>query len=152
LRSFYRFLVRRGAVAATPIKNLALPKLEKRLPKFLTPQQMVELLQAPLKDLAARRAGGKENADDAPFLRDVAILETIYSCGLRVSELCGLRADDLNWNEGLVRVRGKGKKERLLPIGRPALEAIQACWARLPQVPTGAEPVFQAKPTRTNPF
>ncbi len=152
LRSFYGFLVRRGAVAATPIRNLALPKLEKRLPKFLTPQQMVDLLQAPLKDLEGQRASGKEDPDDAPFRRDVAILETVYSCGLRVSELCGLRAEDLNWNEELVRVRGKGKKERLLPIGRPALNAIRAYWVRLPQAPAGTEPVFQAKPARTKPM
>lgn len=152
LRSFYRFLIRRGVLAATPIKNLAMPKLEKRLPKFLTPLQMVDLLQAPLKDLEVQRAGGKADVDDAPCLRDVALLETIYSCGLRVSELCGLRAEDINWNEELVRVRGKGKKERLLPIGRPALNAIQACWNRLPQPPAGTEAVFQANPSHIKPM
>ena len=59
----------------------------------------------------------------------MAVLETIYSCGLRVSELCGLRAEDIDWSEQLVRVRGKGKKERLVPIGQPALQTIQSLLA-----------------------
>ncbi len=124
LRSFYRFLVRRGVVETIPIKNIALPKLEQRLPRFLTAAQMVDLLNAPLAELAALRKAAEEPVAASPFLRDVAILETIYSCGLRVSELCGLRVDDLVESEQLVRVRGKGKKERLVPIGRPALAAI----------------------------
>jgi site-specific recombinase XerD len=145
LRSFYKFLIRRGVVATSPIKNLALPKPEKRLPKFLTPQQMLDLLNAPLKELAARRQRSGADIDPTPFLRDVAILETIYSCGLRISELCGLQAEDVNWNEQLVRVRGKGKKERLVPVGGPALAAIQNYWDRLNR-PSGVEtPVFLAK-------
>jgi site-specific recombinase XerD len=75
----------------------------------------------------------------------VAILETIYSCGLRVSELCGLNAEDVDWPGQLVRVRGKGKKERLVPIGQPALEAIERYWRLLPRPPTGAAPVFQSE-------
>jgi integrase/recombinase XerC len=74
--------------------------------------------------------------------RDVAILETIYSCGLRISELCGLRMEDINWGEQLVRVRGKGRKERVLPIGGHALKAIDTYWQRLPHPPSPAEPVF----------
>ena len=133
LRTFYRFLVRQGAVAASPIRNLALPKLGKRLPKFLTPQQMADLLAAPLKLLPApdaEQAGAAEAR--MACRRDVAILETIYSCGLRISELCGLAVEDIDWNERLVRVRGKGKKERLVPIGEPALDAIQNYWALCP--------------------
>jgi len=75
-------------------------------------------------------------------LRDVAVLETIYSCGLRVSELCGLRVDDIDWSEQIVRVRGKGKKERLVPVGRPALMAIQDYWNTFKQPPGGASPIF----------
>ena len=90
LRSFYKFLIRRGAASSSPIKNLALPKLEKRLPKFLTAQQMLDLLVAPLKELQMLREKAAAGFDEAPLLRDVAILETIYSCGLRISELCGL--------------------------------------------------------------
>ena len=145
LRSFYKFLIRRGVVGASPIKNLALPKLEKRLPKFLTPQQMLDLLNAPLKELAARKQSPRAAIEATPFLRDVAILETIYSCGLRISELCGLHAEDINWNEQIVRVRGKGKKERLLPVGAPALAAIQNYWNQLNPPPGVDTPVFLAK-------
>ena len=126
LRTFYKFLIRDGVVAHSPIKSLALPKTAKRLPKFLTPEQMMELLAAPLKVLQSPRSksAGRPVSEGACW-RDVAILETIYSCGLRISELCGLVADDIDWNEQLVRVRGKGRKERLVPIGAPALAAIQ---------------------------
>jgi site-specific recombinase XerD len=151
LRTFYRFLVRQGAVAGSPIKNLALPKLGKRLPKFLTPQQMADLLSAPLKLLPAADAQASARPGAAlQCRRDAAILETIYSCGLRISELCGLVAQDIDWNERLVRVRGKGKKERLIPIGEPALAAIRNYWSLLPQTPAGESPVFLAgarKPT-----
>ncbi|MDB6122057.1 MAG: integrase family protein [Pedosphaera sp.] len=69
-------------------------------------------------------------------------METIYSCGLRISELCGLVLADIDWNEQQVRVRGKGKKERLVPIGEPALAAIRDYWSTLPQAPVGNAPVF----------
>ena len=144
LRTFYKFLIRHGLAAASPIKNLSLPKPEKRLPKFLTVQQMNDLLAAPEKLLTSQQ--GKKGAgrplSQAAALRDVAVLETIYSCGLRISELCGLRADDIDMSQQIVRVRGKGKKERLVPIGKPALEAIGQYWLILKQPPAGASPVF----------
>jgi site-specific recombinase XerD len=152
LRTFYRFLIRQGAVATSPIKNLALPKLGKRLPKFLTPQQMIDLLAAPLKLLPPQ--GRKDSARSAAVFacrRDVAVLETIYSCGLRISELCGLVAQDIEWNERLVRVRGKGKKERLVPIGETALAAIKNYWSLLPQAPAGESPVFLAGAKKRTP-
>ena len=152
LRSFYKFLIRRGVVETSPIKNLALPKLEKRLPKFLTPRQMLDLLNAPLKELAARKQRSCAEIEATPFLRDVAILETIYSCGLRVSELCGLQAEDINWTEQIVRVRGKGKKERLLPVGAPALAAIQNYWNHLKPPPGIDTPVFLAKAGKLKPM
>jgi site-specific recombinase XerD len=148
LRTFYKFLVRRGAVASTPIRNIQLPKLEKRLPLFLTVQQMEALLVAPFKDAAAsgnpKTSSTRSGRPVEPGVpeRDVAILETIYSCGLRISELCGLRVEDIQWGEQLVRVRGKGRKERLVPIGEPALAAIGRYWRTLPQSPAGNEPVF----------
>ncbi|MCS7338560.1 MAG: tyrosine recombinase XerC [Verrucomicrobiae bacterium] len=143
LRTFFRYLMRHGVVAGSPLKNLALPKPGKRLPKFLTLRQVQDLLHAPFKLLAARK-GGKRGRPIAPVLclRDVAILETLYSCGLRVSELCGLRAADIDWSEKLVRVRGKGMKERLVPIGEPALAAIRNYWQMLPRPPEGEAPVF----------
>ncbi len=161
LRSFYKFLIRRGHVETTPIKNIAMPKLEKRLPQFLTAEQMVKLLEAPLNDLqtqtiAKAQAEGKNTRakiiDVAPFLRDVAILETIYSCGLRISELCGLKCEDLDWNEKSIRVRGKGKKERLLPIGEPALLAIENYWDGLHHSRAQDASVFLAEKNSAQPM
>jgi integrase/recombinase XerC len=147
LRTFYKFLMRQGVLETLPIKNLALPKRERRLPKYLTRQQMIDLLDAPVKLLASReqRKGPGRPISTAVCLRDVAVLETIYSCGLRISELCGLRAEDIDWSERLVRVRGKGKKERLVPIGEPAWKAIQNYWGVLKQPPAGPLPVFFAE-------
>jgi integrase/recombinase XerC len=153
LRTFYKFLIRHGGAAESPIKNLSLPKLEKRLPKFLTKQQMEDLLVAPFKLLEIQ----KQNKAGRPVsqiaaLREVAVLETIYSCGLRVSELCGLRADDIDWREQILRVRGKGKKERLVPIGKPALLAIQDYWNTFKQPPGGASPIFFAETKKRAPL
>lgn len=144
LRSFYHHLIRAGVVATSPIKHLALPKLGKRLPKFLTAEQTVALLRAPLQELEARQAAAQRRLDPHAYHRDAAILETLYSCGLRISELCGLQAGDLNWYEQVVRVRGKGKKERLVPIGAPALEAIRHYWKQSGYTPAGNAPVFLA--------
>jgi site-specific recombinase XerD len=153
LRTFYRFLIRHGEVASSPIKNLALPKQGKRLPQFLTVQQMKDLLDAPLKalDVPKKKGPGRPIAASICY-RDVAVLETIYSCGLRVSELCGLRAEDMDWQEQVVRVRGKGRKERLVPIGGPALNAIKNYWSTLPQPSAGPAPVFFAQTKRPAPM
>ena len=144
LRTFYKFLIRNGVAVASPIKNLSLPKPEKRLPKFLTVQQMNDLLVAPLKLLETQkdRKGAGRPISTTAAMRDIAVLETIYSCGLRISELCGLRADDIDASQQIVRVRGKGKKERLVPIGKPALDAMERYWQLLKQPPVGASPVF----------
>jgi integrase/recombinase XerC len=154
LRTFYKFLIRHGAVAVSPVKNLALPKPARRLPRYLTREQMQDLLAAPAKLLERqkRRKGPGRPISTSVCLRDVAVLETIYSCGLRVSELCGLRAEDIDANEQLVRVRGKGKKERLVPIGGPALRAIQNYWRTLPQPPSGSASVFRAETRRRAPL
>ena len=152
LRSFYKFLIRRGTVEISPIKNIALPKLDKRLPRFLTVRQMLDLLNAPMQELAAMQKASEQRIDPAPFLRDVAILETIYSCGLRVSELCGLRAEDIHWSEPMVYIRGKGMKERQLPIGEQALAAIQRYWQVLVQPPAGITPVFLANAAKQRPM
>lgn len=153
LRTFYKFLIRHGGTETSPIKNLSLPKPEKRLPKFLTREQMEALLIAPLQPLTVPKSKGAGRPISASAChRDVAVLETIYSCGLRVSELCGLRADDLDWSERLVRVGGKGKKERLLPIGEPALRAIENYWATLKHRPAGQAPVFLAETQKPAPL
>jgi integrase/recombinase XerC len=154
LRTFYKFLIRHGAVETSPIKNLTLPKLERRLPKFLTLQQMKDLLAAPAKLLETpkRKTGAGRPISAAACMRDLAVLETIYSCGLRVSELCGLRAEDIDWSEQTVRVRGKGKKERLVPVGEPALQAVQNYWSTLKQPPAGLSPVFFAETKKRAPL
>src|ERR1039457_2319841 len=153
LRTFYKFLMRHGVVESLPIKNLSLPKLEKRLPKFLTKQQMEALLIAPMQPLAApkKKSAGRPISASICY-RDVAVLETIYSCGLRVSELCGLSADDIDWSEQIVRVRGKGKKERLVPIGEPALKAIDNYWNTRLEVPAGLNPVFCSNTKKSGPL
>lgn len=142
LRSLYKFHMRRGRITACPVKSVMLPKPEKRLPRFLTPQQMLDLLKAPMQEFARLQENAEHPPAEAPFRRDLAILETIYSCGLRISELCGLRVEDLDWSNQTVRVRGKGKKERIVPIGSPALEAIRAYWNCLAERPMGVMPVF----------
>ena len=114
---------------------------------------MGDLLKAPEKLLQMQ----KENKAGRPVsraaaLRDVAVLETIYSCGLRISELCGLRAEDIEWNEQIVRIRGKGRKERLVPIGGPAMRAIQTYWEAIGQTPAGASPVFFSETKKRAPL
>lgn len=152
LRSFYKFLVRRGLAESSPIKNIALPKLEKRLPRFLTAAQMLDLLKAPLQELERLKKASDQPVAETPYLRDLALLETIYSCGLRISELCGLLAEDIDWAGQLVRVRGKGKKERVIPIGKPALAAIQLYWNQLSVPPLGAVPVFLSDEEKLKPL
>jgi integrase/recombinase XerC len=112
LRSFYRFAQREGLADANPAKPLRNPRPDRKLPHFLSTDEIGRLLQAPADD-------------DPPGLRDRAILETMYSAGLRVSELVGINDSDLDLEQGLVRIRGKGRRERLSPLGSYALEAIQ---------------------------
>ena len=150
LRSFYKFLIRHAVVETTPIKNLSLPRLEKRLPRFLTLQQMLDLLAAPGKLVASQqeRKGPGRPISAEVCRRDVAVLEMIYSCGLRISELCGLRVADIDFSGQAVRVRGKGKKERLLPVGAPALTALQDYWAQLLEPPLASQPAFRTDTTK----
>lgn len=152
LRSFYKFLIRQGTVETSPIKNVALPKPPKRLPQFLTVKQMEALLHAPLEGCTGtgKKSAGRPISMVARY-RDVAILETIYSCGLRISELVGLQVEDIDWNEQMIRVRGKGRKERLLPIARTALLAIKHYWSLRPGGAPGKSPVFVSETRRGGP-
>jgi len=150
LRSLYRFLIREGVAGASPVKNLSLPKLEKRNPMFLTVKQFETLAAAPSNEMKA--ASNDPDFDPAIYFRDAAILEVTYSCGLRVSELCQLRAGDLDWPQQMARVRGKGKKERLVPIGQPALDAISAYWQSAAYAPASEMPVFWAYAKNIHPL
>jgi integrase/recombinase XerC len=117
-RTFYRFLVERKRLALDPVRQLQLPKAEKKLPLVLTQKQVDELLGAPLRV-------PKEKAAPAWMpLRDAAILELFYSSGLRLAELASLNVADLDIYTESVRILGKGRKERVCPVGLPALEAI----------------------------
>jgi integrase/recombinase XerC len=118
LRTFYGFLLGRKKLARDPVRELQLPKIDKKLPLVLTRHQIEELITAPLK-IEKNRA--------APVwmpLRDVAIMELFYSSGLRLSELAALDVSDVDLYTESVRVFGKGRKERVCPVGLPALEAI----------------------------
>ncbi len=123
LRSFFRWLVRQEKLKQNPVVGLTLPKKHRKLPKFLTIQQIEALLDAPLRRAGTARPTNA--ADDFSRWRDKAILETLYSAGLRIHELVGLNDDDVDLLGEVVRVRGKGKKERLAPLGLPAVEALQ---------------------------
>ncbi len=112
LRSFFRFLQRDQHIQNNPALLLMTPKLDKKLPNFLSEDEMVHFIESPSTD----KVIGK---------RDKAILETLYSTGIRVSELVGLNIDRVDLIGNVIKVLGKGKKERLVPIGDHALEAIQ---------------------------
>ena len=117
-RTFYRFLVERKGLARDPVRELELPKSQKKLPLVLTRQQVDELLAAPLK------VPKHQAAPTWMPLRDVAIMEVFYSSGLRLSELASLNVADVDLYTESVRVLGKGRKERVCPVGAPALEAV----------------------------
>lgn len=116
LRSFYKFLIRRGTVSASPLSTIRTPKQERRLPKCLDLEQVQKLLDAP-------------GEGDILSVRDKAMLEVLYSSGIRVSELVELKTDDIDLNEGVLRVMGKGRKDRLTPIGSQAINALKRYFA-----------------------
>ncbi len=155
LNSFYKFLMRRGLVESSPVKGVTLPKPAKRLPQFLTIEQMNALLDAPLLEFKAERddkRGTTKKVNQVPYLRDRAILETVYSCGLRIGEICRMLAGEIEQDELVVNVHGKGKKERQVPIGRAAVEAICLYWESLAKPPNTDEPVFFASEKKRNPI
>jgi len=112
LRSLFRFLFREGYIKKNPITAISTPKLDRKLPVFLDVAKIERLLQSP-------------SESDEAGVRDRALLETLYSTGIRVSELVGLDIDDVDIISGVVKVLGKGSKERVVPIGEPALNAIR---------------------------
>jgi integrase/recombinase XerC len=111
IRSFYRYLSREGILPANPLEKASSPKLDKRLPSFLTVEETVRLLEAP--DLST-----------PPGQRDRALLELLYAAGIRVSELVNLNLEQVNLDASEIRVWGKGSKERVVLIGEPAAQAL----------------------------
>ena len=111
LRTFFRFLVREGNITATPLSGVSGPKSGRSIPVFLTVDEVFSLLDSP------------DSRDPYPR-RDQAILELLYSTGVRVAELVSRNIEDLDFVTEMLRVTGKGNKQRLVPVGRPALEAI----------------------------
>jgi integrase/recombinase XerC len=118
LRTFYQFLGARKGLRGNPVREVHLPRIERKLPLVLTRQQVEELLSAPTREMKSR------SAPTWMPLRDVAIMELFYSSGLRLSELAALSVADVDPYTESVRVFGKGRKERVCPVGLPALEAI----------------------------
>lgn len=137
LRSLYTYLMRREGLAVNPLAEVTLPKSRHSLPVHLSLRQMEDLLSLPL-----RTPVDKKSPDWLPY-RDAAILELFYSCGIRLSELVGLNADALQPGEDCVRVLGKGRKERLVPVGDYAREAIQNYRLRAGLDPQG--PLFLSR-------
>ncbi len=135
LRTFFKYLNRQGVLTANPARLVSTPRREKRLPVVLTADDAQRLMEAPR---------GKKIGDPGVELRDQAVLETLYSTGIRASELIGMNHEDIDRHDRLIRIRGKGRKERVVPVGLKALDAIDA-YAR--SKPAGAEPAVFSGPT-----
>ena len=132
VRSLFRFACREGVLPANPAQGVRTPKFPKMLPRHLRPGEVEGLIEAP--------------AGDEPLVRrDRAILELLYAAGLRVSELVGLDWPDVDLSARVLRVMGKGSKERMVPFGRPAAEALRRwleVWEGVRDAMDGGEPVF----------
>jgi len=131
LRSFYKFLEREELVDVNPFGGLRAPKKQRKLPDILSVKEVERLIAAPAKSLAGTKPRGGVSAPLREYaaLRDSAILELLYSTGARVSEASGLTEKSVDLLAGVVTVKGKGKKERLCPLGRPACTALRGMLA-----------------------
>jgi len=136
IRAFYRFHRERQRVDRNPFSALSLPKLEKTLPRFLTESQIRDFLDGPAK---LRDAG---TIGDFEVWRDRAALELLYGAGLRISELVGARVEKLDLSRGLLRILGKGNKERVVPIGKVAIHCIRQHLHLRNQAANGAGPIL----------
>jgi len=121
LRSFFKYLIKEGIVSSNPAKNVSTPKVEKPLPSTLSVDEVFRLIDSPKETESKKRSEFSKKG----IQRDIAILELLYSSGLRVSELVGLNISQLDLDLGLVRVMGKGRKERIVPVGKKACEALK---------------------------
>ncbi len=124
LRSFYRYQMREGLVDQNPFGGLRPPKRGRELPDVLSVAEVQRLIEAPARQAATPE--GRDPADRYAVARDTALLETLYSTGGRISEIAGLREQDVDLIAGMIKVRGKGRKERFCPLGAPAVRALRA--------------------------
>ncbi len=122
VRSFYKCLLRKGYMTGNPLADIPTPKVEKKVPHFLSTEEVEKLLNAP-------------HGNSFQSVRDRAILETLYSTGLRVSELTALNVADIDFNSEILKARGKGDRERIVPLGSFALQAIKRYLEVRSQVP-----------------
>ena len=135
LRAFYKYIMRTGRINSNPAEMIQTLKTEKHMPAFLSVDEILELLKV-------------QNDNSVLGLRNRAMLEIFYSSGLRLSELAGLNLIDLDFKQKLVKVRGKGRKERIVPVGGPALKAVQEYLGRIGEIKQNAredafkEPLF----------
>jgi integrase/recombinase XerD len=129
LRSFYAFLMREGRIASDPTEHLGSPKQWQTIPKFLNIEEIERLSESP----DAKRSTG---------VRDHAMIELLYATGLRVSELCSLGIADLNLDLGVLRATGKGRKQRMVPVGKAALAAVRV------YLETGRAAILKGRPSR----
>jgi len=136
LRTFFKFWIKRGRLRKNPLLGVPLPKLEKRLPKFLTEEQMTALLAAPMRLLE------NEAIDAHTAWRDRLAMELLYGGGLRVSEATGLDHGAVDKQSGVARVLGKGRKERLCPLGKVALAVLNKFAAEFAPDRSPAAPVL----------
>ena len=136
LSSFFKYMVREQVIPSNPAKGVSTPKVEKTLPTTLTVDEAFRLMEAPTTISEKPSEGSKEKG-----LRDRAILELLYSSGLRVSELVGLNSNQLDLDLGIVRVMGKGRKERIVPVGVKAIKALEAYLEKRGML-EGEEPIF----------
>jgi len=136
LRSFFKYLVKEQVIPSNPAKSVSTPKVEKTLPTTLTVDETFRLMESPTTISEKPSEGSKEKG-----LRDRAILELLYSSGLRVSELVGLNSNQLDLDLGIVRVMGKGRKERIVPVGAKAIKALEAYLEKRGML-EGEEPIF----------
>jgi integrase/recombinase XerC len=131
LRSFFRYLVREQIISANPAKPVSTPKVERLLPSVLTVDEAFRLVESPSRDEKSMEAER----------RDCAFMELLYSSGIRVSELVGLNVDRVDLDLGIVKVLGKGRKERIVPVGTQAIEALKA-YLEVRRAVEGESPLF----------
>jgi integrase/recombinase XerD len=129
LRSFFAFLVREGSLAVDPTEHMGSPKQWQTIPKFLNLEEIERLSRSP-------------DGNRATGARDHAMIELLYASGLRVSELCSLAIADLNLDLGVLRATGKGRKQRMVPVGKAALAAVRA------YLETGRAAILKGRPSR----